>query len=119
MGARTTWEIRTYEGSPSIYLYSHWGGESKWEKTIEAMRACEPRWGDPSYGARIFISTIIGHQWESETGFGITAGGANDNPFEEEYLPVIIDFGRQVVETPYSIHNFSDFSGEKINFLLT
>lgn len=119
MGARTTWEIRTYKDSPSIYLYSHWGGETKWEDTIEAMKACEPRWGDPSYGARIFISTIVGNQWESETGFGITAGPQGEVPFEESYISVVVDFGRQVVETPYSIHNFSDFSTEKVEFLLS
>jgi len=114
MGARTTWELRTGEDSPSIYLYSHWGGESKWETTVEAMKNCEPRWNDFSYGVRIFISSVIGDNWDRETGFGISAGPQGEVPFEEEYLPVVVDFARQVVETPYSIHNFSDFSSEKI-----
>lgn len=119
MGARTFWEIRTYKDSPSIYLYSHWGGETKWEDTIKAIKASEPRWGDPSYGARIFISTIIGDEWSRETDFGITAGLQGEEPFEESYIPVIVDFSKQVVETPYSIHNFMDFHSEKVEFLLS
>ena len=109
MGARTTWEIRTYSDSPSIYLYSHWGGDSKWSDTAAALAAAEPRWGDPSYGARIFISQIVGREWDQETGFGIVAGPAGDCPFEESYFSMVIDFSSRQVITGQRIFTFEDF----------
>lgn len=92
MGSRTFWEIRTYKDAPSIYLYSHWGGGDKWATTANALREAEPRWTDATYGARIFISQIIGNQWGEETGFGITAGPSDESPFEESYFSVVVDF---------------------------
>jgi hypothetical protein len=109
MGSRTTWEIRTHADSPSIYLYSHWGGESKWSDTVGALRAAEPRWGDSSYGARIFISQIIGAHWDSETGFGITAGENGSVPFEESYFSILIDFSSRTVIAGDRFYDFSEF----------
>lgn len=114
MGARTTWEIRTSSKSPSIYLYSHWGGDSKWSDTVAALRAAEPRWEDPTYGARIFISQIVGNDWNEETGYGITAGVSGEWPFEEEYFPVLVDFSNQTVETSNGLYKFSEFTSEEI-----
>lgn len=109
MGARATWEIRQYDNTPSIYLYSHWGGSTKWIDTVNALRMAEPRWDDPAYGARIFISQIVGNQWDGETGFGIVAGNAGEVPFEEEYFPLVIDFTTKTVKAGDLELTFDEF----------
>ena len=109
MGARTQWEIRTYADSPSIYLYSHWGGDSKWSDTVDAIEKARPRWDDPSYGARIFISQIIGSNWDEETGFGIIADEAGQAPFEESYFSAVIDFSSKTVTFGSMIWTFEEF----------
>jgi hypothetical protein len=98
MGARTTWKIKTNDSGAITWLYSHWGGDSKFDTTKEALDLAMPRWEDRTYGARIFISSVIGNSWNSETGFGITSTLDTDpNPFEESYTPYTIDFVRKVV----------------------
>lgn len=111
MGARTTWAIKTEEGDAVIWLYSHWGGESKTEDTKLALSIAEPRWNDTSYGARIFISSIVGPSWNSETGFGITTGKENECPFEEEYQSMLIDFtNKTVTVSGIATFSFSEFA---------
>ena len=111
MGAKTTWAIKTEEGDAVTWLYSHWGGDDKLADTKHALSAAEPRWSDPTYGARIFISQIIGNQWDSETGFGITTGTADNCPFEEYYDPVTIDFTTKLVTYGPFTFGFSEFIG--------
>ena len=108
MGARTTWEIRT-NSETAIYLYSHHGGDSKWADTVSALKAAEPRWGDSSYGARIFISQIIGEFWNSETGFGIHAGPIGEVPFEESYFPMVVDFTSDTIRAGAYFYTFEEF----------
>jgi hypothetical protein len=111
MGARTTWAIKTEEGDAVTWLYSHWGGDSKLEDTKHALAKAEPRWDDTSYGARIFISQIIGNQWDSETGFGITTGTVDNCPFEESYDLVFIDFTTKLISYGPFVFGFSEFLG--------
>ena len=108
MGARTTWEIRTNSHS-AIYLYSHWGGDSKWADTASALQSAQPRWSDPSYGARIFISQIVGNNWNEETGFGIAAGDTGAVPFEESYFPIVIDFQSNTISAGAYFYTFAEF----------
>jgi hypothetical protein len=115
MGARTTWEIRTDADSPSIYLYSHWGGDSKWADTADALRNAESRWYDASYGARIFISQIIGDQWNTKADFGITAGASGSVPFEESYFPILIDFSTRSVSVGNALYGFAEFVSMRDN----
>lgn len=109
MGSRTEWIIKEDNSGNAVHLYSHWGGESKFEDTQAALAKAEPRWHDSSYGARIFISQIIGNHWESETGFGIAAGNDSDNLFEESYFHAVIDFPNQLVKFGSHEWSFSDF----------
>lgn len=103
MGARTVFEVKDQSGS--VFLYSHWGGDNKKEDAIYALRAAEPRWTDTTYGMRIFISRIIATDWDSETGYGISA----KNVFEESYDPMVIDFESQTVDYKDEIFNFREF----------
>lgn len=112
MGARTTWKIKTNDSGAITWLYSHWGGDSKFDTTKEALDLAMPRWEDRTYGARIFISSVIGNSWSSETGFGITSTLDTDsNPFEESYTEYTIDFVNKLVIIGESIElGFDEFT---------
>jgi hypothetical protein len=71
-----------------------------------------PRWEDRTYGARIFISSVIGNSWNSETGFGITSTLDTDpNPFEESYAEYTIDFVNKLVIIGNSVElGFDEFT---------
>lgn len=105
MGARTVFEVKDRDGS--IFLYSHWGGDTKFEDAVNALKEAEPRWSDTTYGMRIFISQIIGDYWNSETGYGISA----KSNFEEQYDPMVINFENQTVEYLDEIRSFKEFVG--------
>jgi hypothetical protein len=106
MGARTVFEVKDRDGS--IFLYSHWGGDTKKEDAINALKVAEPRWMDTTYGMRIFISQIVGTAWDDETGYGISA----KHTFEEQYDPMVIDFENQTVDYLDEVKSFEDFVRE-------
>ena len=103
MGARTVFEVKDRDGS--IFLYSHWGGDTKVEDAKSALTVAEPRWMDTTYGMRIFISQIIGDYWNEETGYGISA----KHTFEEQYDPMVIDFEDNTVTYLDETKSFTEF----------
>lgn len=109
MGSRTEWIIKTDSSDNALHLYSHWGGESKFEDTQRALAKAQPRWSDTSYGVRIFTSQIIGSDWDSETGFGLDVGNATDNLFEESYFHAVIDFTNRMVTFGSMSWTFDEF----------
>lgn len=109
MGARTTWAVKTQEGDAVVWLYSHWGGDDKLATTKNALAKAQPRWNAVSYGARIFISQVIGEYWDSETGFGITTGSLYECPFEESYDYVTVDFTTNTISYGPFTFSFSEF----------
>ena len=111
MGARTTWKIKTNDSGAVIWLYGHWSGEGKFNITKEALDLAMPRWNDSTYGARIFISGVIGNAWSSETGFGITSTLDTDsNPFEESYTEYTVDFVNKLVSFGSVVLGFDEFT---------
>jgi hypothetical protein len=110
MGSRTTWKIVTNNSGAVTWLYSHWGGGSKFVDTQNALVAAMPRWEDTTYGARIFTSNIVRENWSEETGFGLTATLANaERPFEESYFEASIDFTEQRVTLGSREWSFEEF----------
>jgi hypothetical protein len=103
MGARTNFELKDYKGS--VWLYSHWGGDSKANDLAYALEKAEPRWEDPTYAMRIVISQLIGNQWDSETGYGISSYECG----EESYQPISVDFVTNTVNYQDIIYPFEDF----------
>lgn len=91
MGARTNFQLKDEQGS--IWLYSHWGGDSKMPDLANALDKARPRWDDSSYGIRIVVSQLIGNQWDSETGYGLSSYESG----EESYEPVCVDFTNKTV----------------------
>ena len=103
MGARTNWELVL--NRKSIWLYSHSGGETKFQDTKQALQAARPRWDDSNYALRIVISNIIGESWNESTGFGIST----DPEFEEQYISARIDFDTQHIKYGDFTFRFSHF----------
>jgi hypothetical protein len=80
----------------TLFLYSHWGGDEQLATMQEAIREASTRWGDPEYATRIAVSHIIGEQWRSGTGYGLSI-----NTFSEPDYPYayVVDWDSGTVET--------------------
>ncbi len=74
MGDRAVFGFRDSVDSPTIYLYSHWGGASQRVDLIRAVGKARPRWSDAAYATRICISELVGTDWSQELGFGVSVG---------------------------------------------
>jgi len=85
MGDRANFGFRDSK-EDIIFLYGHWAGHRMLENLADAVQAAEPRWGDESYATRIAISRLVGDEWTSETGWGLTVNALADN---EHKVPII------------------------------
>ena len=106
MGARTNFELKDEQGS--VWLYSHWGGDTKANDLANALAKAQPRWGDTSYAMRIVVSQLIGDNWDSETGYGLSSYEAG----EESYDPISVDFTNNTVtygDISYSFEEYLKF----------
>ena len=96
LGSRTNFNFKS--NGHDVVLYSHWGGSSKLTDLAYAIDKARPRGYDNHDAIRIAVSQLIGDQWDSETGYGLSV----DIGGEESYDTTTIDFENQVV-----IHNGS------------
>jgi len=92
MGDRAAFGFRTEADGPTIWLYSHWGGSTQAVALAGAVRAAEPRWNDPSYATRITTSTLVGDEWASETGYGLTATTGRVPFFLDYPFALVVDW---------------------------
>ena len=115
MGDRAVTGFAEREGAPVIYLYSHLGGSSQVADLQGALSAAENRWSDPDYATRIAVSHLVGDDWKSETGYGLSVGtySAPDLPYvliayweSREVVAVSDSHERQVIAR----FSFEDFS---------
>lgn len=74
MGDRYNVAFKATKEDTPIWLYAHWGGTGRYTMIAEAIEEARSRWHDPSYATRVAISSIIGNDWSSTTGFGLNAG---------------------------------------------
>lgn len=72
MGDRAVIGIKDNQDAPTLYLYSHWGGSSRYQDLFTAIEAASVREGDNSYFTRIFISRLVGDSWAGELGYGLS-----------------------------------------------
>ena len=103
MGARTNFELKDSKGS--VWLYSHWGGDSKKTDLAQALAKAKPRWDDPTYAMRIVVSQLIGTDWNSETGFGLSSYESG----EEGYERTCVDFDNKIVSFDDEEYLFAGF----------
>lgn len=111
MGARTNFELKDNEGS--IWLYSHWGGDTKAADLAYALEKARPRWSDFTYAMRIVVSQLIGELWDSETGYGLSTYETG----EESYEPLSVDFYNKIVSYDNVQYTFEEFVNKYANTL--
>jgi hypothetical protein len=85
MGDRANFGFKDRKGN-TVFLYGHWAGHQMLQNLADAVQVAHPRWQDESYATRICISQLVGDEWSSETGWGITVNELADN---EHKVPVI------------------------------
>ena len=87
------------DNSPSVVLYSHWGGSESAYTLARALRHAHPRWGDTSYFTRMVICSIIAQEDAvlDECGFGIYATDRNGLT-EFDAFDIFIDTSKRTVD---------------------
>lgn len=85
MGDRANFGFKQSNGE-TIVLYGHWAGYEMLKNLANAVETARPRWTDEAYATRIVISNLIGNDWASETGWGLSVNTILDN---EHKIPVI------------------------------
>ena len=84
MGDRANVAIRTNENIDArIFLYAHSAGYGMGERVKCALEQARPRWNDASYGARIFLSSMLTpEEHNAETGFGLSLSIADNDGYD-------------------------------------
>lgn len=90
MGDRCVYGFTSEPGATPVWLYSHWGGSSRYVALKQAIKVACPRWSDGSYATRIAIESIIGPEPDPHTGFGITAGADMFSLPDWNDVPIIV-----------------------------
>jgi hypothetical protein len=103
MGDRSVVGFRENKDTPTIYLYSHWGGEVQESELILALLKAEPRWQDSAYATRICISQMIGNEWDTETGYGISVDTYSLPDYDFIY---VVEWSTGVI---YKLNDKTDF----------
>jgi hypothetical protein len=85
MGDRANFGFRDSKEN-IVFLYGHWAGHNMLQNLADAVQVAHPRWTDEAYATRIAISQMIGDEWRSETGWGISVNQLADN---EHKVPII------------------------------
>ena len=86
MGDRIAFGLATDTGD-TIYLYSHWGGNSWIHDLRKALMFADSYVNDTVYGNRIIISNIIGSDWSLNTGYGICVNEVPDCDYN--FIPYV------------------------------
>ena len=102
MGDRATFVIEQSDESV-LYVYGHWAGEGMMANLANALTAASSRifMDDEVYAARIIISNLIGDDWRSETGWGISTYFCDS----EHSVPVVNLKSQTVRLIPYSAYS--------------
>lgn len=89
MGDRIAFGFRAEKDEPVIWLYSHWGGASRYDDLANALNHAMPRWDDVSYATRIAMSRLIGEDWNNETGYGVSVGKRCGIELDYDEAPIV------------------------------
>jgi hypothetical protein len=86
MGDRANFGFKQMGGT--VFLYAHWGGYQMMNTLANAIKVVmdNGREDDPVYATRIAISHIIGDEWASPYGYGISVNTITDN---EHSIPIV------------------------------
>ena len=97
MGDRRMAEIVTEGGS--LYVYSHSGGYMMAAKAEDAIKAAQPRWGDPSYATRIVVDQLIKDGRDSELGYGLMLKPNAEDEYNETLYELCREYRRTSTTT--------------------
>lgn len=97
MGDRAMAEIKTEEGS--LYVYTHWGGNSLPQDSIEAVKTAKARWDDPPYAVRIIVDQLTKHSRDKETGHGLMLKPNAEDEYNHDKPSVVIDLTKNELTT--------------------
>ena len=108
MGDRTNFHFKV-DSDNLLSLYSHWGGYTRKQDLARALNAAMPRiqMGDTPYALRICVSQLVGAEWLSETGYGLTVNDPYANEEEHGYLEV--DFTNGTVQDDELVKPIQEF----------
>jgi hypothetical protein len=79
-----------------LFIYTHWTGSTLLNDLAQALAVAHPRWTETDYATRIIVSQIIGEQWDTTSGFGLSVNALGDTEQPPHPTPVV-SFSRQVV----------------------
>lgn len=71
MGDRGNIVIEEVDGTPTLYLYTHWTGSDLPTTVANALNRGYERWGDDPYLNRVLFCEMVRGCEEEITGFGI------------------------------------------------
>jgi len=96
MGDRAMAEIKTKEGS--LYLYTHWGGNSLPDRAKEAIKFAKGRWSDTPYAVRILVDQLTKEGRDEQTGFGLMLTPNAEDEYNRNNPSVVIDLVAYTLE---------------------
>lgn len=87
MGNRANFIVKQKSGD-FLCVYGHWAGEGMFAQLANAIGRVilAGRQHDESYANRIFISELVGNDWMSDLGWGVSINSLPDN---EHHIPVV------------------------------
>ena len=85
-------EIRARAGS--LYIYTHWDGQSLPDIVNAAVQAAAPRWDDEPYCCRILVDQITKSGRDMETGWGLMLTPNAEDSYNHDQPSIIVDLVR-------------------------
>lgn len=85
---------------PAVVVYLHWGYTDRYPVLAQAIAHARPRWNDPSYCARMIISSIIKDDGiDNETNIGIYSATLDEMATGDFYTPdyVVVDLVKRTI----------------------
>lgn len=100
MGDRATFVIEQEKGEAPLFLYGHYAGYEMMDSLAKALSHAKVRidMGDPNYSARMIVSHLVGDDWGSEYGWGLSTYFCD----AEHSVPVVNLFDKTVRLLPHS-----------------
>lgn len=102
MGDRA--EIAVRSDDETVYLYSHWDGNSLINVLRAALVRGKSRWDDPPYLTRIIFCEMVKDEISGLEGYGIWSSHQ-----ESEHGLYLVDINNQKVDINGSVFSFQEF----------
>lgn len=95
MGDRAMAEIKTEDGS--LFVYTHWRGDTLPSMAKEAILFAKPRWSDEPYAVKIIVDQLTKGGRDEETGYGLLLKPNAEDQYNRDKPSVVIDLPAQTL----------------------